>query len=77
MTVVFVDYVNHYAAPRIHDENLSHYYRATFLNCLLKIPGCRRKGMGKKGDEKRLKKAKKIGNFSRILGQDGVFTPHK
>jgi hypothetical protein len=50
MVVTFVDYVNRYAAPRIHGENLSHYYRAVFLKLLVKIPGCRKEWAKK--DEK-------------------------
>jgi hypothetical protein len=45
-------YVNHYAAPQIHDENLSHYYRAAFLKLLAENSGLQ-KGMGEKSDEKK------------------------
>jgi hypothetical protein len=52
MVVVFVDYVNRYAAPRVHDENLSHYYHTAFLKLLAENSGLQ-KGMGEKSDEKR------------------------
>ena len=64
--------MNRYVVLRIHDENLSHYYRVAFLKLLAENSGLQ-KEVGKKNDEKKMKKGEKIGNFSRKLSQYGVF----